>query len=140
MSSFGQNLGGRSHVSTVAFGRRWRMSRLLKGPRVVRMSLAMAVMISGVVGLAMAASLSATASTTTRQIAASTLGHDFRVVLTAVRGSGGAGAPPATVKITAYERSGDRWKSIGRQTVGDPNAWFWNVVTGPGTICRFSTS
>jgi hypothetical protein len=35
---------------------------------------------------------------------------------------------------------GSEWKSLGRLTVGDRNGWFWNVVAGPGGICRLSTS
>jgi hypothetical protein len=49
-------------------------------------------------------------------------------------------APAATVKIAAYQQSAGQWKLIGRHTVGQRNAWFWNVLTGPGAICRFSTS
>jgi hypothetical protein len=81
------------------------------------------------------------ASSTPVQIAVTTLGKDFRTTLTAVRGSGsGGGTPVATVRVAAYERSAGKWKLIGRQLVGQRNAWFWNVVTGKGAICRFSTS
>jgi hypothetical protein len=90
-------------------------------------------------GLAQAAPAS-TASTTTKQIAVSTLNQDLRVTLTAIRGPNDGGAPAATVKITAYQQSAGEWKLIGRHTVGQRNAWFWNVLTGPGAICRFSTS
>jgi hypothetical protein len=80
-------------------------------------------------------------STGTSQIAVTTLGKDVRTTLTAVRGSGsGGGTPVATVTVAAYERSAGKWKLIGRQLVGQRNAWFWNVVTGKGAICRFSTS
>src|SRR5207253_3250816 len=98
------------------------------------------VLVSALVASATALSLSATAGTTTKRIAASTLGIDFRTVLTAIRGSGGGGLPSATVKISAYERSGGQWKLVGTQIVGGPNSWFWNVVAGPGSVCRFSTS
>jgi len=90
-------------------------------------------------GLAHAAPTS-TASTITKQIAVSTLGQDFRATLTAVRGPSGGGVPAATVKVAVYERSAGEWRLIGRQTVGGNNAWFWNVVTGRGPICQFSTS
>lgn len=91
-------------------------------------------------GLAHASAASA-AGATTRQIAASTLGQDFRAALIAVRGpGGGAGAPAATVKVAVYQRPAGKWKLIGEQTVGTRNAWFWNVVTGDGGICLFSTS
>src|SRR5215469_8552189 len=49
-------------------------------------------------GLAHAAPAS-TASTTTKQIAVSTLGQDFRTALTAIRGPSHGGAPAATVKV-----------------------------------------
>jgi hypothetical protein len=116
------------------------MTRVPKRSRLVRVSLVLAVTIPAVAMWAIAISLSATASSTTKQIAVSTLSNDFRTVLTAIRGAGGDGVLPATVRITAYERSGDQWKSLGHQTVGDPDSWFWNVVSGPGAICRFSTS
>jgi hypothetical protein len=89
-------------------------------------------------GLAHASPVPA-ASTTTKQIAVSTLNQDFRATLTAIRGPSQGGAPVATVKIAAYKRSAGEWKLIGRQTVGHRNAWFWNVVTGPHAICQFST-
>ena len=114
------------------------MTRWHGGSRFVRLSLAL-VAITTASAAAIVAS-SASASTTTKQIAIATLGHDFRTVLTATRGSAGGGAPTATVKIAAYERSAGQWKSLGHQTVGDPDAWFWNVVTEPGAICLLSTS
>src|SRR5262249_53092251 len=81
------------------------------------------------------------AGATTRQIAVSTLGQDLRATLTAIRGPGnGAGAPAATVNVAVYQRSAGKWKLIGQQPVGARNAWFWNVVTGDGGICLFSTS
>jgi hypothetical protein len=87
------------------------------------------------------ASAAPAAGTTTRQIAVSTLGQDFRATLTAVRGPGtGSGAPAATVELAVYERHAGTWKLIGRQPVGAPNAWFWNVVTADGGICLFSAS
>lgn len=86
------------------------------------------------------ASPTATAVTTTRQIAVSTLGQDFRVTLTALRGPGQGGAAAATVTVAAYKQSAGKWKLIGRQTVGESNAWFWNVVTGADAICQLSAS
>jgi hypothetical protein len=109
--------------------------------RLAGLVLALAALFAILVPLAMArAAPGPTASTTTRQIAVSTLDNDFRTTLTAIRGPSEGGAPVATVKVAAYQRSGGGWKLIGRQTVGDPNSWFWNVVTGPGAVCRFSTS
>jgi hypothetical protein len=90
-------------------------------------------------GLA-SASPAATAATTTKQSAVSTLGQDFRATLTAIRGLSRSGAAAATVTVAAYERSAGEWKLIGRQTVGENNAWFWNVVTGAHAICQFSAS
>jgi hypothetical protein len=86
------------------------------------------------------ASPASTASPATKQIAVSTLNQDLRVTLTAIRGPNDGGAPAATVRIAAYQQSAGEWKLIGRHTVGQRNAWFWNVVTGPGAICGFSTS
>jgi hypothetical protein len=80
------------------------------------------------------------AAATTRQIAVSTLSQDFRATLTATRGPSGGGAAAATVSVAVYQRSAGDWKLIGRQTVGQRNSWFWNVVTGRDAVCRFSTS
>jgi len=81
------------------------------------------------------------AGATTKQIAVSTLGPDFRATLTAIRGPRTGLAPPAaTVKIAVYQRPAGRWKLIGRLTVGESNAWLWNVVTGGDAICLFSAS
>ena len=87
------------------------------------------------------ASPKAAAPPVTTRIALSALGPDFRVTLIAIRGPGqGGGSPAATVKIAAYTRSAGKWKLIGRQLIGQSNAWFWNVVTGDDAICQFSTS
>jgi hypothetical protein len=101
--------------------------------------LAFAIAIPAIMGSAQAASKS-TSSATTKLIAVSTLDGDFRVALAAIRGPSEGGAPVATVKVSAYERSGGQWKLVGRLTVGDPRAWFWYTVTGGYAICRFSTS
>ena len=90
-------------------------------------------------GLAQASSASTT-SATTKQIAMSTLSQDFQARLTAIRGPSQGGAAAATVKVAVYRRSAGHWKLIGQQTVGQGNAWFWNVVTGQDAICRFATS
>ena len=58
------------------------------------------------------------AATSTKQIAVSTLGQDFRATLTAVRGPSEGGAAVATVRVAAYKRSAGEWQLIGRQTVG----------------------
>ena len=80
------------------------------------------------------------AATSTKQIAVSTLGQDFRATLTAVRGPSEGGAAVATVRVAAYKRSAGEWQLIGRQTVGESNAWLWNVAAGGHATCRFSAS
>jgi hypothetical protein len=94
----------------------------------------------GLVLVASGDAQSATAIPTTKVIALSSLGGDLRVALTATEGPDGGGAPPATVRISAYQRKEGSWHRIGRLTVGAPNGWFWNVVTGGHAICQFSTS
>ena len=86
------------------------------------------------------ASPPSTAAAATKQIAVSTLGPDFRASITAVRGPKIGGAPAARVRVAVFKHSAGAWRLIGRLTVGAANAWFWNVVTGPGAICQFSTS
>jgi hypothetical protein len=109
--------------------------------RVAGLVLAVAASAAVLLPLGLAqASPTSTATTTTKQIAVSTLGQDFRATLTAVRGPSEGGAPAATVRLAVYQRSAGEWKLIGRQTVGQANALFWNVVTGDDAICRFSTS
>ena len=64
--------------------------------------------------------------------------HDFRVVVTAVRGSGGGDAPPATVRIKAFERSADGWHRLGSLRAGRQNGYFWKVIGKPGSIRGFT--
>jgi len=94
----------------------------------------------GLVALAAMGSASASPqrsrASVARQIAASTLGHDLRVGLHAVRGTAGG----ATVYVSASEFSGGAWKPLGRVRVGARNSWLWPVVTGIGAICQLSTS
>jgi hypothetical protein len=73
------------------------------------------------------------ATTATRTIATATT-TDFRVVLTARRGSGGGGAPSADVTVHVYGRSGGGW----HQTAARPlaGAYFWKTLTGGRAVCR----
>lgn len=105
--------------------------------------------IAGILGLALIGSLVVSApghalsrshSAMSKEIGVSSLGADFRVTLTAIRGSGGGGAPPATVRIGAFENSGGNWRSIGDLTVGASDSWFWYVATGGHATCLFSAS
>jgi hypothetical protein len=66
--------------------------------------------------------------------------HNFRVVVTAVKGSGGADAPPATVEIRAFQRSPDGWHRLGSLRVGRRNGFFWNVVRKPRSIRGFTVT
>lgn len=60
-----------------------------------------------------------------RQLAVSTLSN-FRVVLTATRGSG---TPPnATVTATGYRRHAGHWDLISTQRIGKPGGWSWLAV------------
>jgi hypothetical protein len=79
------------------------------------------------------------ASPPTEQIAAATFDHDLMVSLTATRGSGGGGAPPATVRFVAYQLTARGWTRIGSHIVGEENGWFWKVLTRGGAVCRFSS-
>ena len=110
--------------------------------RAAGLALALTATSAGLLSLGLtSASATPAAGATIRQIAVSTLGQDFRATLTAIRGSGaGAGAPTATVELAVYQRTAGKWKLIGQQVVGARNAWFWNVATGDGGICLFSTS
>ncbi|GAB3400252.1 hypothetical protein [Flindersiella endophytica] len=83
----------------------------------------------------LAGSVPANAAPESRQIATGTAG-DFKVVVTATKGA--ENPPTAAVTVEGFERSGDSWKSVGSQPVGDE--WFWFVVTDKGGICDFSVA
>jgi len=108
--------------------------------RAAALVLAVTALSATLLPLGLAHASPSTAGAATKQITVSTLGQDFRASLTAVRGPSNGGAPAATVRVAVYKRSAGAWRLIGRQTVGANNAWFWNVVTGRGAICQFSTS
>jgi hypothetical protein len=78
--------------------------------------------------------LASTASPADAKVIAKTTANGFRVTLTAIKGSDG-GLPSATVEITAFVRQTSGWQSLGQPlTVGDTDAFFWNVVTGPHSL------
>jgi hypothetical protein len=62
------------------------------------------------------------------------------VIVTAVWGSGGGDAPPATVIIKAFERSPDGWDRLGSLRVGRQNGFFWKVIGKPGSIRGFTVT
>ena len=70
---------------------------------------------------------------------ASSTASDFRVVVTATKGPGGA-APSATVNVAAFRKVDGKWTALGHRTVGRPNGFFWKVLTGPRSISEFSIS
>ncbi|MHC5908990.1 hypothetical protein ACVNF4_34750 [Streptomyces sp. S6] len=75
---------------------------------------------------------------TTREIASSTLGADYRITLTALRSTDDEYA--ASVRLQVYTRAGGAWKESDRVTVGDVDGWFWYPLTGKGAVCQFSAA
>jgi hypothetical protein len=137
MLALGQNLRACSDVSrqnTERGGSPMTPPRMTRKLRTVAPVLALGLMLLAV-SAASASSHAATLSDS-KQIASATLNQDIRIILRAVKGSGGS----ATVYVFLSEFSGGAWNSLGRQPVGDPNGWLWPVVTDVGAICRFSTS
>ena len=80
----------------------------------------------------------ATAASPTTATIASADASGFRIAVTATKPSGGGGAPPATVYVTALERTGKTWKPLGRLRVGRSEGFFWKVVTGPHAVRQLS--
>jgi hypothetical protein len=72
-----------------------------------------------------AAGASASSRPQHRQLAVSALSN-FKVVLTATRGSGNP--PGATVTATGYRRHAGHWDLISTQRVGKPGGWSWFAV------------
>lgn len=68
-----------------------------------------------------------------RQIGAAEL-SEFKVVLTATRGSGQP--PGATVTAAGYRRSGAGWTLIAIRRIGAPDQWFWYAVQ----VCSLRTT
>jgi hypothetical protein len=65
---------------------------------------------------------------------ATTATADFRVVVKAINRGGGGGAPPATVIVRTFERSGGSWSRTGERSLA--GAYFWKTITGPLAVCR----
>jgi hypothetical protein len=110
-----------------------------------RVSWVRKLMLAVIAATLAAAVLGATLSVSTaggrnRKNIAVSRAHNFRVVVTAVRGSGGGGAPPATVGIRAFQRSPDGWDRLGSLRVGRRNGFFWKVVRKPGSIRGFTVT
>jgi hypothetical protein len=83
--------------------------------------------------LAGATQASATPQATKTTIA-SIVTTDARIVISATKGSGGNGAPPATVQIAAFRLGDGSAHLLGRLTVGESGGFFWKVLTGPRSI------
>lgn len=80
---------------------------------------------AGVLCVVAAASATGSSQQQRRQIAVTRL-SDFKVVLTATRGS----AHPllATVTASGYRRTGGHWQLISTKRIGDSNGWYWYPV------------
>jgi hypothetical protein len=89
-----------------------------------------AVVVSALVVLAHA---SAAPAEKQRRPIGTAVSNGFRVKVTAIRVPQEGSAPDtATVRIAAFKRSGDSWDRLGEsRIVGQPEGWFWNVVTRP---------
>jgi hypothetical protein len=96
-----------------------------------------ATLTAAVLGAALSAS---TAGGRHRKNIAVSRAYNFRVVVTAVKGSGGGDAPPATVGIKAFQRSREGWQRLGSLRVGRRNGFFWKVVRKPGSIRGFTVT
>ena len=72
------------------------------------------------------------AAAASREVASATT-RDFRVVVTAVKSSGGS-APAATVTVTTSQRIGTEWRRTALHRLRGP--YFWKTVTGPRAVCR----
>lgn len=73
-----------------------------------------------------------------RVIATAGLHGRLAVALTAHRGRDDGGTPRATVTVSAWRQDGGSWRPLGRLPVGQPDAWFWSVVSGPGAVCELT--
>jgi hypothetical protein len=62
---------------------------------------------------------------------------DYRVVVTAVRTSGGA-APTAAVTLTTFTKEGAGWHRASAHRIS--GTYFWKTVTAPHAICRFAVN
>lgn len=96
---------------------------------------AAAVLALAAVSSSAAGSATANAAPESQQIASGTAG-DFRFVVTATKGE--ENPPTAGVLVEGFQRTGDGWKSVGTQPVGEE--FFWFVVTSKGGVCDFSVA
>ncbi|GHE75888.1 hypothetical protein [Streptomyces griseoaurantiacus] len=101
---------------------------------------ALAALTAGVLSLAGAGTAGAESATAaeTHPIASSVLGEDYKLTLTAERGT--ADDYTASVRLRVYTHSGGAWRQSDSALVGEPEGWFWYPLTGKGAVCRFSTS
>ena len=120
-----------------------------QAPRVRRLTLAasaVALASAAIVGAAPAeavqhapaAGSATTAAAQIQEIASSTLGHDLKVTLTAVRSTSDDLA--ASVQLTTYTFVDGAWQAQDLTPVGEPDSWFWFPLTGSQAVCQFSTA
>jgi hypothetical protein len=98
------------------------------------MSVRTLVPIAAVLALLVCATQASASTQATKKTIASIATTDARIVITAIKGAGGNGAPPATVEIAAFRLAGGSSRLIGRLTVGERGGFFWKVLTGPRSI------
>jgi hypothetical protein len=91
------------------------------------------------VALPLALALPQTATAAPQAVVASATAHDFRIVLTATKVSGGA-APAATVHVTAYVHGRFGWTSRGELRLGTRGGYFWKVLEGGHAVRDFTIS
>jgi hypothetical protein len=75
-----------------------------------------------------------------RKVIASATAPGFRLQVVALKGVDQT-PPTATVKVVAFDRANGVWRQLGRPLlIGARQGFFWNVVTGPHALRRFSIS
>ncbi|WP_375546819.1 hypothetical protein [Streptomyces gossypii] len=72
------------------------------------------------------------------RIAASVLGDDYKITLTALRSDTDPYA--ASVRMRAFTQQDGAWQESDRVTVGEVEGWFWFPLTGSQAVCQFSTA
>jgi hypothetical protein len=98
------------------------------------MSVRRLVPFAAVLALLVGASQASASAQVAKKTIATIATTDVRLVITATKGTGGNGAPPATVEIAAYGLAGGSSRLLGRLTVGEPGGFFWKVLTGPRSV------